>query len=209
MAAIAQESFRRSHLLAIRTASAYEHVRVARPLALAFFADPVFSWITPDPARRAAQLPRVFELFARPVLRHGVSHVAGDGAGAALWVPPGGEAVPVDEAPDLLAALGATAGTDAERLLEVAGLLEQRRPAGSFWYLEFLGVAPAWQGRGAGSALVAAQLERCDHEGAAAFLDATSPHHRARFERHGFEVIGELAPQGGPTLWQMWREPRS
>jgi ribosomal protein S18 acetylase RimI-like enzyme len=207
MPTIVQQPSRRSHLLAIRTASAYEYVRVARPLALALFADPVFDWITPDPARRAAQLPTFFELMARPVLRHGASHVAADGAGAALWVPPGAEAIPAEEADDLAAALGANAGGDGERLAAVTGLVEERRPAGSFYYLEFLGMAPAWQGRGGGTALLAAGLARCDREGVPAFLDATSPRNRDFYERHGFEVIGELAPQGGPPLWQMWREP--
>jgi GNAT superfamily N-acetyltransferase len=207
MATTTQQPTVRSHLHAVRTASPFEHVRVARPLALALFADPVFTWITPAPARRAAQLPGFFELMARAVLRHGASQVAADGAGAALWVPPGVEAVPADEAPDFAAQLGANAGQDAERLFEVAELLEGRRPAGSFWYLEFLGMAPAWQGRGGGSSLLAAGLRRCDREGVPAYLDATSPRNRLFYERHGFEVVGELAPRGGPPVWQMWREP--
>jgi GNAT superfamily N-acetyltransferase len=126
-----------------------------------------------------------------------------------MWVPPGCAPVAEDQEEAFFTALAECAGEDADRLFEIASLVEERRPSGSFHYLEFLGVDPAVQGRGIGSALLVAMLERCDREGAAAFLDATSIRNRALYHRHGFRTIGELAPHGGPTLWQMWREPQS
>jgi predicted GNAT family N-acyltransferase len=59
-----------------------------------------------------------------------------------------------------------------------------------------------------GSALLAATLNRCDAEAGPAYLEATSPRNRRLYARHGFEVVGEIALPGGPSLWPMWREPR-
>jgi ribosomal protein S18 acetylase RimI-like enzyme len=71
-----------------------------------------------------------------------------------------------------------------------------------------MGVEPASQGHGIGSALLEEVLVAADRDGAAACLDATSPRNLRLYERHGFETTAELAVPGGPPLWQMWRESR-
>jgi GNAT superfamily N-acetyltransferase len=100
------------------------------------------------------------------------------------------------------------AGPDAPRFLGVNKLFDDHHPPGSYWYLQFLGVTPAWQGRGIGSALMAPVLERCDREGARAYLDATSERNRPLYERHGFQAEDPFASRG-PPLWPMWRQPAS
>lgn len=40
-----------------------------------------------------------------------------------------------------------------------------------------------------------------------AYLEATSPLNRRLYERHGFEVTGEIQLPNGPAMWPMWREP--
>ena len=78
----------------------------------------------------------------------------------------------------------------------------------SHWYLAVLGVEPGSQGRGLGSKLMHPVLERLDGEGVAAYLEASTPRSRALYERHGFEVTGEMnLPANGPPIWLMWREP--
>lgn len=47
-----------------------------------------------------------------------------------------------------------------------------------------------------------------DALGDAAYLEATSPDNRRLYERHGFEVTGEIVVPDGPTLWAMWRDPQ-
>ena len=77
------------------------------------------------------------------------------------------------------------------------------------WYLDYIGVEPAGQGRGLGSKLLAPMLARCDVERRGAYLNAGSPRSRDLYLRHGFVVRSELRlPFGGPPLWRMWREPR-
>jgi GNAT superfamily N-acetyltransferase len=127
--------------------------------------------------------------------------------GAALWVPPGAVPVSGPDAEELGQRIVELAGADAPRFLGVNKLFDDHQPPGSYWYLQFLGVAPGWQGRGIGSAVMAPVLERCDHEGARAYLDATSERNRRLCERHGFAAEEPFAPPGGRPLWPMWRQP--
>jgi GNAT superfamily N-acetyltransferase len=103
--------------------------------------------------------------------------------------------------------LAQAAGAD-ERFFEIAELFDERHPAGSYYYLQFLGVEPERQGRGIGSAMLDHTLQRCDREGVRPYLDATSPRNKRLYERHGFRATGEFAPRGGPPIWAMWREPK-
>jgi ribosomal protein S18 acetylase RimI-like enzyme len=191
--------------LDIHRASLGEVPRIAATLARAFFDDPVFRWAAPDDDRRRELLPAFFALVAETLARYDEIHVAGPGA--ALWVPPGGAPVPDDLAPEFGRRMLAIAGADAERLFEVSELIDSRHPSGSFYFLQFIGVEPAAQGRGLGSRLLVHMLERCDREGTRAYLDATSEANKRLYERHGFRASGEYAPVGGPPLWPMWREP--
>jgi GNAT superfamily N-acetyltransferase len=101
------------------------------------------------------------------------------------------------------------AGPDAPRFLGVNKLFDDHHPHGSYWYLQFLGVAPGWQGQGIGSGLMAPVLARCDREGVRAYLDATTKRNKRLYERHGFQAEDPFAPPGGPPLWPMWRQPAS
>ncbi len=51
-------------------------------------------------------------------------------------------------------------------------------------------------------------LETCDERGLPAYLEATSERNKQLYQRHGFEVVGEITLRDGPSLWPMWREPR-
>jgi ribosomal protein S18 acetylase RimI-like enzyme len=87
--------------------------------------------------------------------------------------------------------------------------LEARHPSGPpHYYLAVLGTDPAQQGRGLGSALLAPVLERCDQDGVGAFLESSKERNIDFYARHGFRVTDELRLPRGPTMWQMWRDPR-
>lgn len=178
-------------------------------LARAFHADPVLAWIVPDAARRRARLSSVFTAFAEVYLSHNETYVTGDGAGAALWAPAGVEPIIEEQAEGFGERIAAALGDDADRAWEATALLEQHHPAEPSFYLQFLGVVPEHQGRGLGSQLLATVLRRCDATGTPAYLEATSAHNRRLYQRHGFEVVGELTLPSGPPLWPMWRNPVS
>jgi YD repeat-containing protein len=58
-------------------------------------------------------------------------------------------------------------------------------------------------------ALVAENLAAMDAAGVPAYLESTNPAaNRRRYERAGFERLGEFTTPGGPVVETMWREPR-
>ena len=191
----------------IAKASAADVPRIATTLAQAFFDDPVFRWTCPDDRRRREMLPAFFSLFAETLQRHDEIYVADEAAGAALWIPPGQALVPEEGAEEFGRRLEEVAGVDAERSFTISKLIDEHHPPGACYFLQFMGVEPRSQGRGIGSALLTPMLERCDREGAPAYLDATSLDNKRLYERHGFRAGDEYAPEGGPPLWPMWREP--
>lgn len=180
---------------------------LSRTLARAFQDDPVFGWVVPDADVRQERLPSVFAAFSELYLPHDATYLAGEGAGAALWAPAGSEPVPDEHAEAFGARLGAALGEYAERALELDGLLEQHHPDQDCAHLHFMGVVPEHQGRGLGSQLLTTVLRGCDATGTPAYLEATSPDNCRLYQRHGFEVVGELALPDGPSLWRMWRQP--
>lgn len=176
-------------------------------LAAAFQDDPLFGWCLPDPARRAQVLVPFFDAVVRAVAPERRLHLTAEATGAALWVPPGCAPVPDDREPDFEAELAELFGADGDRAFALMGMLAEHHPTEPTWFLWFLGVRPGQQGRGTGSQLLRAVLDRCDAEGTNAYLDATSEGSRRLYQRHGFEVVAERSTDGSPPLWAMWRRP--
>jgi GNAT superfamily N-acetyltransferase len=86
-------------------------------------------------------------------------------------------------------------------------MVEKQHPGDPHYYLPYIGVAPARRGNGLGTALLRPVLDRCDTEGAPAYLEATNKRNLPLSRRQGFEVREELDLPNGPRLWTMWREP--
>ena len=97
-------------------------------------------------------------------------------------------------------------GIDAPRLFAVDEVMAEHHPHTPCFYLQLVGVDPDWQGHGIGWRCCAV-LDRCDREGVPAYLEATSPHNRRLYERHGFHTQTTLQIPGGPPMRGMWREP--
>ena len=195
--------------LDIRTATtAADRTAATNALSAAFADDPVFRWIYPDSERRLAAIPTAFALYVDAIARHGASLVTGDGAGAAMWVPPGAALVDDTEVEAFVGAVLAASPSaeDGERLETCLAILDEAHPHEDCWHLVFLGVVPWEQGTGVGSALLRNALARCDADGVPAYLEATSADNRRLYERHGFEVISELPLPEGPSLFGMWRD---
>jgi ribosomal protein S18 acetylase RimI-like enzyme len=96
---------------------------------------------------------------------------------------------------------------DFSRTFELFELFEAHHPQDPHYYLQFIGVHPECQGTGIGSALLRAVLDRCDLEGAAAYLEADE-RSKLLYLKHGFEATAELRLPKGPSFWPMWRAPR-
>jgi ribosomal protein S18 acetylase RimI-like enzyme len=62
--------------------------------------------------------------------------------------------------------------------------------------------------RGLGGALMRYAIERCDADKMLAYLESSNPRNIPLYERHGFEVMGEIKVGAGPTVTPMLRRPR-
>ena len=95
-----------------------------------------------------------------------------------------------------------------EDLLAILDQLDSFHPSESHWYLPMIGVDPAHQGKGLGSALMKHALIPCDLENKIAYLESTNAKNIPLYERHGFEVVGTLEVGSAPPLYPMVRKPR-
>src|SRR5688500_4856575 len=75
----------------IRRADPDATTAVASTVAAAFLDDPVTVWLLPDELTRRRLAQPVFELYVAPYIRLGETYLTADGAGAAVWAPPGAE----------------------------------------------------------------------------------------------------------------------
>ncbi len=194
----------------VRKASAEDAPRLADALARAFQDDPGWSHLLPDASDRTRRLRLFFETELGGIaLAHGLVWTTEEVVGAAVWAPPEGWRVPITatlrETPPMLRVFGRHLPLALRSRLRMEGRHPRRPP---HWYLAFMGVAPEWQGRGLGTALMRPALEALDAAGTPAYLESSTPRSRALYQRNGFEVTGEFnLPSAGPPLWQMWREP--
>ena len=184
----------------VRKATPDDLPQISAALSRAFFDDPLMAWAIPDQERRRRLMPEFFALFTRAFLRHDQTYTAGDIVGAALWAPPGAVPVSGEDAEELGGRIVELAGPDASRFLGVNKLFDDHHPHGSSWYLQFLGVTPAWQGQGIGSALMAPVLERCDRQGVRAYLDTTTTRNKRLYERHGYQAEDPFASRGAAPV---------
>ncbi len=77
------------------------------------------------------------------------------------------------------------------------------------WYLEIIGVDPAYQGQGFSSRLLRPVLERIDRERMPCFLETNTGKNVTIYRRSGFEVVSEdKMPGTEVTSFAMLRKPQ-
>lgn len=167
-------------------------------------------WLIPDEQARREILPAYFRIFAEDAMQHGLIHTTPDRSGAALWLPAGAEPPEPSEVYDeqLAAATGPWIG----RFRTLDAQFERHHPAGiAHQHLAFLAVRPGLQGKGTGSALLAAYHRLLDEASMPAYLEAAGTRSRDLYLRHGYTLRPDapLRLPDGPLMWPMWREPRN
>ena len=85
------------------------------------------------------------------------------------------------------------------RARRLQSLFESNHLQEPHYYIRYLGVATRFQGQGLGTALLRPTLDRCDAEGVAAYLEASTERSAALYERLGFIHLGELRVPDGPA----------
>ncbi len=174
-------------------------------LTSAYGADPVHRWLYPHDDSYAENFPLLVASIADSAFETSTAWSLGDDGAVALWVPPG----PLPDAERIGRVLLET--VPEEKHSEVFGTLEltdAARPPYPHWYLPWLGVEVAKQGKGFGTALLTASLDYIDVGGLAAYVLATSPRNVEFFERFGFVVQSRAQQGSAPPLTVMIREGR-
>ena len=187
----------------------------ARVLAGAFLADPLYSDLFPDIARRGRALQSMFSGLLTYALRYGVSHTTSDVAGVAIWLGPGNTRLTfwrmLRTGMALSRAVISFDRTARETFLRVMNRLEAEhrdRMPGPHWYLWALGVHPERQRLGIGERLLQPVLALADREGLPCYLEASTERSAAFYQKSGFEIRATPSVLDGrfPT-WLMTREP--
>jgi ribosomal protein S18 acetylase RimI-like enzyme len=179
-------------------------------LARAFQDDPAWVWLVPDPERRARLLPWLFRI-GFDVTAADVWATAGPVRGAARWLPPGRPTMRVAPMLRALVTTPIRLGSTTAPFLAYGRAVETMRSEampGSHWYLAGIGVDPAAQHSGIGSALLEPGIAAAASEGLPAVLLTNNEANLSFYERHGFQVVSEGAtPKDGPHAWAMVKWP--
>jgi ribosomal protein S18 acetylase RimI-like enzyme len=186
-------------------AGAVGRASVMQTLTLAFSTDPALRYMFPDASTYLAFFPRLATAMAGSALAAGTAWTADGEAAGALWLAPG-------EEPDIEAIIATLAEAIPPERLEIMGelgeLMSRYHPTEPHWYLSLIGVDPSRQGQGLGAALLKAGLARADADRLPAYLESSNIRNVPLYERHGFEVIGEIKPGDHPGLIPMYRAAR-
>ena len=189
----------------IRTATADDMPYVIAAIVAAFIADPPARFAWPSPHDYLQHMPLAMREFAGSCFEHGTAYLSSDHSGAALWLPPGVE--PNGEA--LEKVFRKTAKSEhLDDLLATFERMGRSHPRETHWYLPQIGVDPHAQGKGIGAALMRHALARCDQDQSLAYLEASKPQNVPFYQRHGFEVTGEIQIGAAPMVIPMVRRPR-
>jgi len=182
-----------------------ERANVLSALALAFVRDPVMRWMYPEPDTYLRHFRDFAHAFGSPAFASRTAWVGEDYGGAALWFPsgvaPDGEAIEKH-----MFATVHESKHDAMR--EILDEMEKYHPEEPHWYLSIVGVDAAHQGKGLGAKLLECALVQCDAEHLIAYLESSNPANIPLYERHGFEVMGEIRCGDAPVVTPMLRAAR-
>jgi ribosomal protein S18 acetylase RimI-like enzyme len=182
-------------------------------LERAFFSDPMFTWIFPEPATRPAALRRLMRVPLEYGVRYGRVATSYDAKAVCIWIPPGpGMTIPRMIRSGMLGVpfrIGFGPFGKFMRANDTMDKIHKKCVPEPHCYLIVVGVDPELQNRGVGSTLVKEGLTQADQTGYPCYLETSEKRNLAFYERLGFLVLEEatLGP-GGPLAWAMRREPQ-
>lgn len=184
----------------------------AEVLARAFVGDPLWRWLLPEQAKRAALVQQCFRAAAPVFIASALAFGVGAPLeGVAVWSAPD-QARPRIEtllSPNLLALVFSPLLTVIPRAAPIFGRFEtmQRRYAPEPHYaLNTIGVSPNAQGRGRAAALLRPVLAQADTRGLTVYTETMTPENVSFYEHYGFVVREEYrVPDTALSIWALQR----
>jgi GNAT superfamily N-acetyltransferase len=188
----------------VRVVGRSEAEAVLDTLTLAFSADPIVRYWWRKPSEHLHWYRRLVMALGERGFDHDAVNVTANFEAAAVWLPPGVEPDPAGGA-----ALAGSTPSEKDPIMDAfREQMDRYHPTQPHWYLWMIGVDPAHQGRGFGSALLKHMLRRVDDEGATAYLESSNPKNVLLYQRHGFEVLGVIQVADVPPMTPMLRPAR-
>ena len=181
-------------------------------MSRAFYDDPLWQALLPDPERRVSSLPSVFRAtLALDIENHRAHGVGTPVEGVAAWRRPGEPRSRLSRS-TLSLFLRLISGhlvLSAFRCREVFSLLhslQQRYTPEPHYYLQSLGVLPEMQGQGLASRLVRPFLAQADARRLSTYVETMTPSNVALYEHYGFRCVQERrVPRTGLVIWALLR----
>ncbi len=187
-------------------ADAGDYRAVEETMSQAFQEDPALSWILPDAAHRARALRGLFRTLVPIDARAGRVMRSSGNEAATLWRAPGKAHGGTGEFLATVLPMIGVFRTALLRGLTVQKSIDAHRPRSSFWYLHYVGVRPAQQGKGHGGRIIRAQTSVADADGLSCWLETATAANVPLYERLGFVTQVEWdVKSGGPHFWGMMR----
>lgn len=191
----------------VRTATDEERRLIVHTATLAFASDPLMRWMFPVGHNFLDNWPGLIDRYCGSAVPDGTTFVTEDLAGIAMWMAPGegpdeevmgayiAEHIRPEIHEDFFALLG-----------EMANYHPHDEPC---WYLAVLGVDSARQGQGLGSVLMKHATTMLDDQGLLSYLESSNPANISLYQRHGFEIMGEIHAGTAPLVTPMIRHPQT
>jgi ribosomal protein S18 acetylase RimI-like enzyme len=170
-------------------------------LTRAFLDYPLMKYANARRARRRRGVATLYGAIVRDTLRHGEVYVSAGLEGACCWLPPG-VGLPTFAREVRSGMLGLPFGFGWAGFQRLAKFDQMPH-----WFLATIGVDPALQGRGIGSALLAPVLARADEQRTCCYLETHAADNVRLYERHGFRIMEHIENPATVPLWAMLRPP--
>lgn len=180
--------------------------KVLSTACLAFCADPFVRWIMPEGQSYLDKYRELIEIYCyEKSLQYSTTFMVERFAGTAIWLPPGvfgneqkiSDWISENVLPEKL-----------ETFEEVLDEMEKYNPKDNrSWYLAVLAVDPAFQRRGLGSTMMKHVNRILDEKGCQGFLETSNPKNISLYQRHGYEIMGEIKVGDCPIVTPMIRKP--
>lgn len=186
----------------VEKASLSDAPTLATMFAQAFIDEPALSWMVPNEDDRKRIFPSFFNAIVAGSMRNGLALRTQDNHAATLWRMPNKISPGFFETlmgmPQMLPLLR-IAGPKAKILSKA---VRQHLPNFPFRYLQFAGVAPSYQGKGKGGAVIRAGLELAKKAGDPVYLETAKSKNVALYQALGFEIIDEWKVEDSPLLFR-------
>lgn len=186
----------------VSTASKADNQKVIDTLIMGFAADPLVRWFFPSAELYLKAAGSLFNAYGGIDVDSTLALVSENFEGVAVWHPPAthldedavGDQITQYIAKDII-----------DDVFAVFEQVESYHPEGDIWYLPLIAVDPAHQGKGLGAALMKTALQKCDEDGLPAYLESSNQRNITLYQRHGFEIMGEIQRGSSPIVTPMLR----